>query len=183
MRRNFLFLFVTWCFIYTGTAGQVSAGDRSYTKFLVDDHGNEILKLTVAYLGKEPRGDFEWNNDVAWRDKKLDFYTLAWTNLTGNPIDFVREESRTRYGHKRKEFRALPDGRKEIVLVPNVSMRIFEEKPRKEENTLGPYETQTDENVFYGIAEDVISNVAFWEVTFRYQNNDYVLEYHLVGTR
>jgi hypothetical protein len=77
----------------------------------------------------------------------------------------------------------LPDGRKEVVLVPNVSMRIFDETPRKEGNTLGPYETQTDENMFYGIAKDVTFNVAFWDVTFRYQNNDYVLKYHLVGTR
>ncbi len=161
----------------------VSAEDRSYTKYLSDARGNKILKLTVSYLGKEPRGEFEWNKDIGWRGRRLDFYLLQWTNLTGSDIDFIKEESRTNFGHRRKEFRLLPDGGKEVVLVPNVSTRNYAEKPRKEGNILGPYETQTDENMFYGIAEDMAYNVAFWEVTFRYQNNDYVLKYHLVGTR
>ena len=64
-----------------------------------------------------------------------------------------------------------------------LAFRIFEEKPRKQGNTLGPYETQTSENMFYGIAEDVTYNVAVREVTFRCRGDEYVLEYHLVGTR
>jgi hypothetical protein len=91
MRRNLFFILVGWFFISMIATGYVSAEDRSYTKYLEDDHGNEILKLTVRYLGKEPKGAFEWTDDVDWREKRLDFYTLEWANLTGNPIDFIKE--------------------------------------------------------------------------------------------
>ncbi|MCF8078915.1 MAG: hypothetical protein K9K88_06505 [Desulfobacterales bacterium] len=108
MGRKIFWLLAAWCFTFIMSGSGVSAEDRSYTKYLSDARGNEILKLTVRYLGKEPRGEFAWN---------------------------------------------------------------------------GPYETQTSENMFYGIAEDVTYNVAVREVTFRYRGDEYVLEYHLVGTR
>ena len=183
MRIKIFYFLFAWGSAFIMGIGGIFAEDRSYSKYLSDARGNEILKLTVSYLGKEPSGEFEWNEDVDWRDRRLDFYRLQWTNLTGSDIEFIEEETRTKFGHSRKEFRMLPDGSKEVVLVPNVSTRNYAEKPRKEGNTLGPYETQTDENLFYGIAGDVTYNVAFWDVTFRYQNNDYVLKYHLVGTR
>ena len=183
MKRIGFLALICFFFIAAFAGSNASAQQRNYVSYLVDEHGNKILKLTVRYLGKEPAGEFEWHGEVDWRTLKLDFYTLEWSNLTGDNIDFIKTKSYTNSGQKRKEYRMLPDGRKEVVLVPNVSTRNYAEKPRKQGNRLHPYEIQTSENMFYGISDHMDSSTAYFEVTFRYLDKDHILKYYLIGTR
>jgi hypothetical protein len=183
MKKIFVSAVVALFLVATFAGSHAPAQERNYDTYLVDEHGNRILKLTVRYTGKEPVGEFEWHGQVNWRELELDFYTLKWFNLTGESIDFIREKSYTKSGQKRKEYRMLSDGAKEVVLVPNVSTRNYAEKPREQGNTLHPYEVQTDENMFYGISKGRGSNTAFFEVTFGYRGKQYPLKYYLIGTR
>jgi hypothetical protein len=157
--------------------------DRSYTRYLEDDSGQRILQLTVTYLGKAPVGDFQWQAEVDWHRQPLDFYTLEWTSLAVDEIAFVKTVFRNPAGNRKQEYRVTADGRKAVLAAPGVSTRVYAESPRDDGNVLGAFETKTDENYFYGLAGDAVRNVLQLETTFRYQDQDYVLRYYLVGTR
>jgi hypothetical protein len=182
MNRHSIFAFVAWTLISLISSSNVFAEGRSYTKYLLDEHESKILKLTVTYIGKKPKGEFEWHGIVDLRDRNLDFYTTEWTNLTSNNIYFIKRKSYSKIDKKKKEFRRLPDGSKEVVMVSSVTTRIFSERPRKYGNALRPYERQI-ENRFYGIAEDLDYNISFFETTFQNLNKEYILKYHFIGTR
>ena len=157
--------------------------DSSYTKYLVDDQGHKILELSVEYIGKEPLGVFDWQDEINWKEKKLDFYNIQWVNLTDHPIIFIRSKSWRKSGRGTTQYRRLPDGEKEVVKIHFVNIREYAEKPRKDGNTIEPYGTQLTDNAFLGISGKLNYDVVYFETTIRFLGKEHTLPWYMVGTR
>jgi len=141
------------------------------------------LQLSVEYLGKEPLGVFDWHGEINWKDKKLDFYNISWSNLTDKPIVFIRSKSWRKSGRGTTQYRRLPDGEKEVVKFHFISIREYAEKPRKDGNIIEPYETQFIDNAFLGTSKKLKHDIAYFETTLSFLGREYTVSWYMVGTR
>ena len=144
--------------------------DRSFGQVVKDDQGVPILRVTVEYLGQEPKGEFLYK--INWQKNEFDFYNWTFENLTDSPITFIKQK---RYSKYPKEWglymRDSKTGETSFKKVPDVFYKDFRENPLWEDNVLKPHSTFVKRNTFIGAGET--ENIRYYQFFVEYKGKEY----------
>lgn len=157
---------------------------RDYTRIFTDENGDPIFKVSYAYVGKEPVGEFERFH--GWYTINTDFYNVTQKNLTGQPIELIRSKSYSKNGKGTyTQYGRLPSGEvvEEEFSIP--AFRDFKKQPSRRGNIFTPYEERKIANVFYYFRSSKkhnipMDNVQYVETTVKYSGKEYILKTYKV---
>jgi len=148
---------------------------RNYTKIVKNDKGDEILKLEIKYIGKEPV--FPYLSKHRWQGIDTDFYNLTYANLSDKPIEFIKRKGRSKFKVPYFESgRYLPNDKENIVRGKDSDTRDLHKEPEPFGTTLAPKQSFLLKNVFYHYNT---YNVRYLKTTIKHDGKllDYKLYY------
>ncbi|MBW1741898.1 MAG: hypothetical protein JRJ47_00510 [Deltaproteobacteria bacterium] len=157
---------------------------RNYTRIFTNENGDPIFRVSYAYVGKEPVGEFERFH--GWYTIRTDFYNVSQKNLTDKPIELIRSKSYPKIAKGNyTQYRRLPDGEVVGEEQDSTVLKDFKRQPSRYGNVFAPYEERKIDNVFYYYRSSKknnipMDNVQYVETIVKYEGREYMLKTYKV---
>lgn len=150
--------------------------ERNYTDVLKDANGAPVLRLTVEYIGKAPRGNFKSAHPCITENLNTDFYYVTWENLTEHEIEFVAGERTFDNDQGTPKTIRMDKGKQEVV---EARRRIDMKTEFSGDRLLKAKEKRDWRNMFY--CDRVLDhNVLRQFYTVRHLDKEYKIEFYRV---
>jgi hypothetical protein len=148
-------------------------GDGYFQRTVSDYHGRPILRITGAYMGKQPYAGYE--TAVPWKTIDTDFYNIEFKNLTRSKIVFISKKVYQR------NARAINDEKDDPLPALTESANFIQE-PDSDFEPLEPHEERKLINWPIHTTNQLSGDVANIVFRIRHLENEYIfnifLAYH-----
>ncbi len=152
------------------------AVERNYTDVLKDANGAPVLRLTVEYIGKAPKGTFKSPHPCITENLNTDFYYVTWENLTEHDIEFVAGERTFDNELRSPKTIKTEKGQQEVV---EARRRIDMKTEFAGDRLLRAKEKREWRNMFY-CDRALDHNVLRQLYTVRHLDKEYKIEFYRV---
>lgn len=154
----------------------------NYTKFVEDDSGQRLMKITWKYTGRCPDFNLYHSDDPYsgpnYNRKRLSFYRVTAENLTDFPINRKRLSTRLLIGEYYTKYVLDKNGNRIIKKMRAESHRDYLKKPHPKGNVmLKPREIMDVERW----CEHPTGEIWLYTVTVESRGKEYTYTLHEVG--
>jgi hypothetical protein len=167
------------CASELGKTAHQQVNERNYTKVLLDEKGNPILRLTAEYIGKAPVGLFKADHD--WKANDTDFYNGTWENLSESTVEFVSGKRTYSNAVGRATTQETNEKGEQKKVSASYVIDMKREYPSLSSNGLKPKEKRNFKNVFASFKSEY--NEVHQYLTIRYLEKEYTVDFYMVYKR